>query len=393
MNFDELNLKDFLKINLRNAGFNQMFEIQEKSIPLAARGNHILAQSKTGSGKTLAFAIPILQKVDENSRHIQAIILTPTRELAQQVEDVFRKMTAKTRIRSVCIYGGASISRQAEILRSGVQIVVGTPGRVLDQIERGNLLLRSVQVVVLDEADRMLEMGFIEDVEQIIGETPSTRQMLLFSATIPREIQHIINKYMKNYENLDISRDTLTVDGIKQYYIEADKNGKISVLVNLLKEKQDLGQVLVFCRTKRTTDWLSEKLRVFRINALPIHGDLSQSRRNKVIQLMHAGKIKVLVATDVAARGLDIKDVGLVVNFDIPDEPNAYVHRIGRTARAGRTGQAISILSPIDHANFRAILNTLKVEVEPIATEMNTFYRYKEEAKRAAPRFHRMRRR
>lgn len=386
MIFDNLKLKDFVKTNVRKMGLSEMFEIQFKAIPAAMLGKDILGQSKTGSGKTLAFAIPIVQKLDENSRNVQALILTPTRELAQQDENVFKQLIYGTHLRSVCIYGGASIYRQAEFLRRGAQIVVGTPGRIIDQIQRGNLILRSVRTVVLDEADRMLDMGFSEDVETIISETPKQRQMLLFSATMPPEIMHLVKKYMKDYETINVSQDQLTVEGVKQYYIEAKRNEKVSTLTRLLKEKEALGQILVFCRTKRTTDWLVDKLQQYRVNAMAIHGDLSQNQRDRVIQMMRAGRLKVLVATDVAARGLDL-DIGVVINYDISDDPKDYVHRIGRTARAGRTGEAISIITDVDHGALRDIIRALKIDVQPIESELKTFSKDREDVRRSAPRF------
>lgn len=327
-------------------------EIQEKSIPLILAGNDIIAGSATGSGKTLAFACGILLTA-EKGKGIQALILTPTRELAEQVASAITKFSKFSPLKIMAVYGGMGISQQIKGLKTA-DVVVGTPGRILDHIERKTITLNKVETLVLDEADRMLDMGFKDDVTKIINTCPKDRQTLLFSATISKDIVKLGRKYMDDpiHVNVESNIDASQLD---QSYYRIQDNMKFSLLLHLLKnENSDLS--MVFCNTKRYTDTVAKNLRSSGIDAQAIHGGLTQNQRNNVMKQFHAGKAGVLVCTDVAARGLDVSGVSHVYNYDIPRESKQYIHRIGRTARAGKEGKAINILSRKDNDNFKDIL-------------------------------------
>jgi len=333
--------------------------IQEKAIPLVLQGKDILGGSATGSGKTLVFASGILQNAKRGAG-IQALILTPTRELAEQVGKEIRKFSKYQPLNITSIYGGVSINPQIDALRRA-DVVIGTPGRILDHIDRRTIMLRGIKTLVLDEADRMLDMGFIDDVEKIIRECPKVRQTLLFSATIPNEIANIAHRYMNN--PIKVSAETF-VDPRKltQVYYNVQDGLKFSLLVHLLKQERT-GLVMVFCNTQRNTDFVANNLKQMGIEAMAIHGGLSQDKRTRTIGDFHAQKVEVLVCTDVAARGLDIKGVSHVYNYDIPKESKQYIHRIGRTARAGKEGKAINILASADYDNFSRVLRDNSVEI------------------------------
>lgn len=356
MKIDEEILDMLTKYNITNPT-----EIQEKSIPLIRDKKDIIAQSETGSGKTLAFGIPILEDLEKSSK-IQCLIVTPTRELANQIKKEFIKFGKDTELKIVSIYGGVSIEPQINVLKTA-EIVVGTPGRILDHLNRGTIYLGNVSHLVLDEADRMLDMGFIDDVTRIIQNTPKERQTLLFSATMPYEIQEISKKYMKKPE-LITTRPQVRPDKLRQIYYNVSKNEKFSLLIHLIKKEQDRKMTMIFCGRRRTADMVAENLRRQGINAQEIHGGLNQPKREKLIADFHKGQIEVLVATDVASRGLDIKGVSHVFNYDIPDVTDDYTHRVGRTARAGEEGIAISLLCPDDFDNFRKVLSNPEIKVE-----------------------------
>ncbi len=345
--------------SIRDEKFESPSEIQEKSIPLIIAGKDIIAGSATGSGKTLAFASGILRNA-EKGKGIQALVLTPTRELAEQVAQALSRFSKYKPMEIIAVYGGVGINSQIRGLKTA-DVVVGTPGRLLDHIARNTLRLDKVKTLVLDEADRMFDMGFKDDVEKIIRKCPEKRQTLLFSATITKEVVLLSKSYMQ--KPLQVSADSF-VDPkklVQTYYDVADEQ-KFSVLLHLLKnENSDL--VMVFCNTKRNTDKVTKNLIFSGIDALAIHGGLTQYKRNDVMRRFHTGKFCVLVCTDVAARGLDIRGVSHVYNYDIPRESKQYIHRIGRTARAGAEGKAINILSRADYDNFGRVLKENDVEI------------------------------
>jgi ATP-dependent RNA helicase DeaD len=348
----------FLK-SINDEKFERPSEIQEKSIPLILAGRDVIAGSATGSGKTLAFASGILQG-SERGKGIQALVLTPTRELAEQVAKALTKFAKYSPLGIVAVYGGVGINPQIRGLKTA-DVVVGTPGRILDHLERNTLRLGRVKTLVLDEADRMFDMGFKEDVERIIRKCPQERQTLLFSATISKDVVKLAQRHMK--KPLQVSVDSY-VDPKKlvQTYYDVGDDMKFSLLVHLLKhENSDL--VMVFCNTKRNTDKVAKNLRFSGIDAQAIHGGLPQGKRNNIMEMFHSGKSCVLVCTDVAARGLDIHGVSHVYNYDIPRESKQYIHRIGRTARAGAEGKAINILSSKDYENFSQVLKDNDVEI------------------------------
>lgn len=362
--FKKLGLSDELVKALQEAGFSEPREIQERAIPLALEGKDILGGSATGSGKTLAFGAGIIEKIAPG-KGVQALIMTPTRELAEQVANSLEKFSIYKKIRVVSVYGGVSIEPQMRAIRYA-DIVVGTPGRILDHLERRTLDLRNVKTLVLDEADRMLDMGFVEDVNSIIENCPKERQTLLFSATLSSDIQHMAKKYMTN--PVDISVESyVDPTKLRQVFYDTPRELKFSLLVHLLKNEK-AGLVMVFCNTRHTTDFVAEHLEAQGIEATAIHGGLTQSKRNRIIEYFKSSKVFVLVCTDVAARGLDIKQVSHVYNYDIPPTDKEYVHRIGRTARAGKEGIAINIVSERDYDNFRNVLRNhdIKIEEQPV---------------------------
>ncbi|ACV63856.1 DEAD/DEAH box helicase domain protein [Desulfofarcimen acetoxidans DSM 771] len=362
--FGELTLNSRIVQALVNMGFEEPTPIQQKTIPISLEGKDIIGQAQTGTGKTAAFAIPVLEKIDSRRNGVQALIITPTRELAIQVAEEISNIGKYCRIRALPIYGGQSIDRQIKALKQQrVQIVIGTPGRLLDHLRRGTLRLEQVATVVLDEADEMLDMGFIEDIEAILNQTPTTRQTFLFSATIPEEILRLSRKYLNSPEFITVSRNNLTVPLIEQVYYETRESTKLDALARLL-DALDISLAIIFCRTKRGVDELVASLQVRGYQAAGLHGDLSQYQRNHVMRQFKAGQVEFLVATDVAARGLDIENVSHVINFDVPQDPEFYVHRIGRTGRAGKTGMAISLVSPRDFRQLRLIEKITKSRVK-----------------------------
>ncbi len=363
-NFKILGISEPVLRAIKDERFDSPSEIQEKSIPLIIAGKDVIAGSATGSGKTLAFAAGILKNT-QKGRGIQALVLTPTRELAEQVAQALLRFSKYNPLEIIAVYGGVGINPQIRGLKTA-DVVVGTPGRLLDHIGRNTLRLGKVNTLVLDEADRMFDMGFKDDVEKIIRKCPDDRQTLLFSATINKEVVQLSRRYM--HEPLQVSVDSF-VDPAKlvQTFYDVADDHKFSLLLHLLKnENSDL--VMVFCNTKRNTDKVTKNLRFSGIDALAIHGGLTQNKRNDVMERFHTGKFCVLVCTDVAARGLDIRGVSHVYNYDIPRESKQYIHRIGRTARAGAEGKAINILSRTDYDNFGRVLkeNGVQITEEPL---------------------------
>ena len=355
MNFDDLNISDDIKCAIDEMGFAKLTPIQERAIPKALDGRDVLGQAQTGSGKTIAFAIPIIERIFIPDRSPQAIVLCPTRELCMQVASEISKVGKNVKkLKVLAVYGGQPIGKQTRVLKKGVHIVVGTPGRVIDHIERGNLDLIGVERVILDEADEMLEMGFIEDIERILSEVPSQRQTLLFSATIPSEVRKIAEKYQKDPEFIKIADKRKNIPKITQYAFRCDIRDKFNSLIRLI-EAYDVNLALIFCNTKKSVDFVAKHLKKEEFKVDSLHGDMSQQTRDKVMNKFRNGNISILVATDVAARGLDIANVDVIINYDVPQNADDYIHRIGRTARAGKTGFAFTLVSKDEISRFNNI--------------------------------------
>jgi ATP-dependent RNA helicase DeaD len=346
--FAELMLSDEVNRAITEMGFVQPTEIQAGVIPLLLDGRDVIGQAQTGTGKTAAFGIPLIEGIDESLPHTQALVLAPTRELAIQIAEEVRKLGKYIPgIVVATLYGGASYSRQFEDLQTGAQVVVGTPGRVLDHIGRGTLKLNEVDYLILDEADRMLDMGFLPDVERILRRTPRERQTALFSATVPTVIRVLSRRYMFEPAIVHVQPQHVTVQEVEQVYYEVAERDKVEGLVSLI-EQDPPERAMIFRQMKVGVDRLESQLKRRGLAVAAIHGDMSQKAREQVLSQFREGKLKYLVATDVAARGLDIPEVSHVFNFDIPDDSEAYVHRIGRTARAGRSGRAVTFVAEWD---------------------------------------------
>lgn len=355
MKFSELGLNDELLKAIKRSGFEEATPIQEQTIPLALAGKDVIGQAQTGTGKTAAFALPILQNLDKHNKTIQALIIEPTRELAIQTQEELFRLGRDEKARVQVVYGGADIGRQIRSLKNHVPaILVGTPGRLLDHLKRKTINLEGVNTIVLDEADEMLDMGFIQDIESILSYVKNRSQTLLFSATMPKPILRISEKFMHDPEIVRIKTKELTADLIDQYYVRCKDAEKFNIMCRLIDvESPDLA--VIFVRTKRRVDEVTRGLQARGYNAAGIHGDLSQARRISVLKRFRAGKLDILVATDVAARGLDISGVTHVYNYDIPQDPDSYVHRIGRTGRAGQNGSSITFVTPNELGYMRTI--------------------------------------
>jgi len=351
MIFEKFGLSKELSEAIKRLGFNKPTLIQKKSIPYIIKGRDVIGESATGSGKTLAFGCGIIERVVAK-KGLQALILTPTRELAEQVKNSIKTFAHNKHLNIITVYGGVAINPQiSELCRA--EVVIATPGRLLDHLQRRTVDLSKVNLLVLDEADRMLDMGFIDDVEKIIRKCPKERQTLFFSATISKKITTLARKHMINPIEVFASKQ-VDPSKLKQIYYDVPKSMKLSLLIHLLKEESS-GLVLVFCNTRISTDFVVKNLKANRLNAIAIHGGLSQNKRTKTIELFNKAKVTVLVCTDVASRGLHIDNVSHVYNFDIPKEAKDYVHRIGRTARAGESGKVINLLCDLDYGNFARI--------------------------------------
>ena len=353
--FTELGLSEELLKAIDKLGFEQASPIQAESIPLLMQGRDIVGQSQTGSGKTAAFGIPAVEKVDPNRRHVQVLVLCPTRELAIQVSEEIHKLAFfKRGIHALPIYGGQSYERQFDGLRRGAQIVIGTPGRIMDHMRRGTLRLDTVKMAILDEADVMLNMGFRDDIELILQSVPKERQTVFFSATMPKPIRDLIEKYAREPQNVRIEQKAMTVPTVEQVYYEVDRRFKIELLTRLI-DIHDLKLGIIFCNTKRMVDDLVDHLEAAGYQADRLHGDMTQAMRDRVLNKFRKSGLEFLVATDVAARGIDVDDVEVVFNYDLPYDGEDYVHRIGRTGRAGRSGRAISFASGREMFQIRVI--------------------------------------
>lgn len=360
--FTDLNLHPQLVQAVTERGYTTPTPIQEGVIPVMLTGKDILGQAQTGTGKTAAFALPILHNITPGIGHVQALVLAPTRELGIQVADAFEAYGRIRKVSVLAVYGGTAYGPQIGALRRGVDVVVGTPGRLLDLLKSKKLDLSQVQTVVLDEADEMLSMGFIEDIEAILQETPDERQTALFSATLPRQIRHLADKYMNQPEAISIERSQRTVAALEQRAYLVNDRDKLAALTRLF-EVEPITSALIFAKTRLGTAELANELTVRGFPAEPLNGDLSQQAREQVLNRFRQNQIKVLVATDVAARGLDIDDITHVFNFDMPQDSEIYVHRVGRTGRAGRTGIALTLVTPKEQWRLRKIEQYTKQKI------------------------------
>jgi ATP-dependent RNA helicase DeaD len=354
MRFDELDISPEVKRGLVDLGFDEMFPIQEQAIPRMLKGNNIIGQAKTGTGKTAAFGVPMIESLDWNEKRVQGLVLAPTRELAVQIASDMNDYGKHTPLKVLTVYGGVSIERQIRELRRGVHIVVGTPGRLIDHMRRGTLDIRSIKTLVLDEADRMLDMGFVEDIEWILSRTPKDKQSSLWSATIDDRTRRLSKRYIPNAEMIIVSKDEIAVETIDQRYMIIADYKKFETLERLINYMR-IDRALIFCRRRITVDRLTGMMKRASYDAEAIHGQLSQARREGVLDMFREMKLTFMVATEVAARGLDIVDVPFIINYDVPDDPFMYFHRIGRTARAGKSGTAITFVTPEQHEELARI--------------------------------------
>ncbi|WP_035294399.1 DEAD/DEAH box helicase [Clostridium sp. KNHs214] len=362
-NFEQLQLSNEMKKTIEEMGYKEATPIQYRAIPYVLGGNDVIGQAQTGTGKTAAIGIPIIEKIDDESKKLQSIILCPTRELAIQFAKEMKKLSAhKKRLKVTPIYGGGSIDAQIRELKRGTQVVVGTPGRVMDHMRRGTLKLNDINMVALDEADEMLNMGFVEDIETILKETPEERQTLLFSATMPKAILDITKRYQREPKLIKVVKKQLTVSNIEQKYFVVKQKDKLELL-NRLMIISNPKLAVVFCNTKKMVDELVVQLQSRGFFADAIHGDLSQNQRDKVMNKFRKGIIQILVATDVVARGIDVDDVEVVFNYDLPQFEEYYVHRTGRTGRAGREGKAFSFVSSREIRKLKEIERYTKMKI------------------------------
>lgn len=358
MTFEELKLRKETQKAIKELGFEKPTPIQENSIPKIREGKDLVGRSLTGSGKTAAFGLPILERI-EKGKGIQSVILAPTRELAEQVKKELEKLAKYLGVKITSVYGGVGIEPQIKALKES-EIVVATPGRFLDHVNRGTIELGNVGYFIIDEADKMLEMGFIEDVEKIMKNLPDKRQTLLFSATIPPEVNKLVKKYLNNPVEVK-EQEHVDSSLLKEVYYDVRQHEKFSILVHLLKNETP-GLALVFCATRRESDIVAKNLKKNGLKATAVHGGLTQNKRDKAVADLKKEDIDILVATDVAARGLDINNVTHVYNYDVPENAKEYTHRIGRTARAGREGDAVTLLTDRDHENFGRIHRERNIE-------------------------------
>lgn len=368
--FEDLGLDENSLKSLKNLEFKNPTPIQEKSIPELISGHDTVGLAQTGSGKTLAFSLPMMQLIDPESNDVQAIVLVPTRELAQQVLEVVTSLGDSRKIRSVGLLGGHSVKEDLKKLDKPTQIIVGTPGRIIDHLQRNTLTLKNVKYAVLDEADQMLDIGFLPDIRKILGRTPKSRQTVLFSATMPTQIRRLVWQFMSEAVTIKVDSELSTVESVTQVYFEVAQRDKINGLLELI-ESELRGRTLVFCNMRRGVDDVAEQLNQNSIKVGALHGDMDQKKRDQVVNRFRKGNLDILIATNVAARGIDIPEITHVVNFDLPQNAEEYVHRIGRTGRAGRDGKAITFVSEWDFERFMQISEQLE---QTIIQEHLTFY-------------------
>lgn len=362
-NFKDIGIGSKLEEILNENRITKPTPVQEQAIPELLKGRNIIAQAQTGTGKTLAFMLPIVEMIDENQPFIQALIVTPTRELAIQISNEAKKLKSVKNLNILAAYGGQDVDRQLRKLKSNVHIVIGTPGRLLDHIRRNSINLGKLKILVLDEADEMLNMGFLEDVETIMAQTPKRRQTMLCSATMPKQLLSLSKRFMKDPVQIKVEGSSVTLDQIKQLVIETTDRGKQDALCKAIDEERPF-MAIIFCRTKRRVKKLSNDLRARGYNSDEIHGDLSQAKRERVMESFRKMEIQLLVATDVAARGLDIEGITHIFNYDIPEDAESYIHRIGRTGRAGEKGKAISFVADKDRQALSAIEKKIRMTLK-----------------------------
>jgi ATP-dependent RNA helicase DeaD len=364
LSFQSLGLSEAGIQQLEKIGFTEPTTIQVQAIPELLAGRDVVGQSQTGTGKTAAFSLPILERIDTDSRAVQALILTPTRELASQVAEAIREFTSNRRVGILTVYGGQSMERQIRELKRGVQIVVGTPGRVLDLLDRGDLKLDRVRWVVLDEADEMLSMGFIDDVEKILKQSPKERQTACFSATMPRPIRELVNNFLKSPVTVTVEQPKATPSRIEQRVYMVPRGWTKAKALQPIMELEDPEAALIFVRTRKAAAELTSQLQAAGHSVDEYHGDLSQSQRERLLSRFKAGQVRWVVATDIAARGLDVDHLTHVINYDLPDQVESYIHRIGRTGRAGKTGTAITLIQSFERRKLYLIERKVRQRLE-----------------------------
>jgi ATP-dependent RNA helicase DeaD len=366
-NFKDLPLCQEVLKGIEELGFSDLFPIQAQAIIPQLEGKDVIGQAQTGTGKTAAFGIPMVERVNPKNRRVQGLVLAPTRELAIQVAERIKRFSRYLGLNVLPVYGGESIQKQIRELKRGVHIVVGTPGRVIDHLRRGTLNLSSTSIVVLDEADRMLDMGFIDDINYILSRVPAKRQLCLFSATIDESVMNMCHRYMKNPEKILVSKDEIALTQMNQYYAVVNHWNKLDYLLDILRQN-NIEKAIIFCNTRRGTDWLAHKLNANGYNAKSLHAGFTQHQRERITDSFRKGKLKLLVATDVAARGLDIQGITHIINYDVPLDSLVYFHRIGRTARMGSEGTAITLVGYGEIADLDKIKDLTKTNIEEMET-------------------------
>lgn len=369
MNFKKLGINSEIENALKKNGIAEPTPIQKEAIPPLLDGRDVIAQAQTGTGKTLAFLLPIIEKIDPNKKAIQALIMTPTRELAIQITAEAKKLANVKDINLLSVYGGQDVENQIRKLKNGVHLVVGTPGRIIDHLKRETINFGKLDMLVLDEADQMLHMGFLGDIEAIVRQTPKRRQTMLFSATIREDIKRLAGQYMRDPKMIVVEAKTITLDTIEQIVVETTDRGKQDALFESM-DKYNPFLAIIFCRTKRRVKALNEALQMKGYNSDEIHGDLSQAKRERVMKNFKDAKLQYLVATDVAARGIDVVGVTHIFNYDIPEDAESYIHRIGRTARAGKTGVAVTFVTPNNVEELNTIERKIKMSIKKNETKV-----------------------
>ena len=372
--FRDLPLSSEVMKGIEELGFDNLFPIQAQAINPLLEGKDVIGQAQTGTGKTAAFGIPMVERLNPEINRVQGLVLEPTRELAIQVADHISRFSRYSMLRVLPVYGGEPVQRQISALEGGVHIVVGTPGRIIDHLERGTLNLSSAKIVVLDEADRMLDMGFIDDIEYILSRVPANRQTSLFSATIDQSVMNVCHRYLKKPEKILVSKDEIALTQINQYYLVVNPRNKFEILCGILNENH-IERAIIFCKTRQGTSMLANRLRMRGYDAKPLHAGFTQTQRDFVSNSFRKRKLKLLVATDVAARGLDIQGITHIINYDIPLDALVYFHRIGRTARMGREGTAITLVGYGEMEELSRIKALTKTKIEELEGGIHISYR------------------
>jgi len=380
--FEDLSLSQEVMNGVEELGFSNLFPIQAQAITPLLEGKDVIGQAQTGTGKTAAFGIPMIERLNPKNKSVQGLVLEPTRELTEQVAEHIGQIGRYTEFKVLPVYGGKPIQKQIYALERGVHIVVGTPGRIIDHLKRGTLDLASVKIVVLDEADRMLDMGFIDDIEYILSKVPANRQTSLFSATIDESVMRVCNRYMRKPEKILVSKDEIAPTQINQYYVHVNPKNKFQILRNILDENH-IERAIIFCKTRRGTSMLADKLKMRGYDAKPLHGGFTQPQRDHVSDSFRKGKLKLLVATDVAARGLDIQGITHIINYDIPLDSLVYFHRIGRTARVGLRGTAITLVGYGEMSELTRIRALTKTTIKELESDIQVSYRESPETYKA----------